>query len=233
MKSVLLTRSIEDNALWANELRARGFVPIECACIETTALEGGSQLASALQSSDWLAFTSRRAVDALHNEVQSLPSALRLAAVGPATAERLRERFGRCDLESREGTGAGLGKALVEAGATTPIVITAEGGRTDVEGELAAASIQTSRLEMYTTSKVSGLIAPEARSVDAAFFASPSAVHAFMERGQLDAGCTLISIGPTTSAALLAAGLPVHAESHTRDLDGMLTALATLSQSQR
>lgn len=233
MKSVLLTRSAEDNAVWASQLRAHGIHPIECACLEIVTLQGGSQLASLLRDSDWLACTSRRAVDALYDEVPVLPSGLRLAAVGPATAERLRECFGRCDLESSKGTGADLGRALAKDGAATPIVITAQGGRADVEHELAAANVQTLRLELYTTRSITGPISPEVQSADAAFFASPSAVYAFVERGQLNAGCALISIGPTTSSALRAAGLPVHAESRTRDLDGMLTALATLAPSQR
>jgi len=228
-KSVLLTRSADDNATWAEELRARGFQPIECACLELVRLPGGPDLEQSILNSDWLAFTSRRAVEVLHDELPELSGKARLAAVGPATAERLRAHYGRCDIESAEGTGADLGVALAREGATAPIVFAAHGGRTDVEDELAASGVRALRVELYTMRYIRGPLPTSASGASAAFFASPSAVHAFVHRGPLPVDCLHISIGPTTSAALRDHNLPVHAESHTRDLDGMLQALAQLS----
>jgi uroporphyrinogen-III synthase len=158
---------------------------------------------------------------------------VRIAAVGPATEERTRERYGRCDAISRTGNAADLGTELVRLGAKQTLVIAARGGLDDIERTLHAAGRSAKRVELYETLPVDGPLPVAAREADAAFFTSPTAVRALAARGTLPASCALISLGPTTSDALRALGLSVHAESLTRDLDGMLTALATLSTTGR
>lgn len=231
--TILLTRSIEDNAEWAAELRTLGFKPIELECIETVLLASGPELCDSLQHADWLACTSRRAVDALHHQQPNLPSALRLAAVGPGTAQRMRSLFGRCDLISAEGTGTDLGRALVDVKACTPIIITARDGRTDIEHALVAGGLSASRFELYAVRPIRAPLRAKTSLASVAFFASPSAVRAFAARCELASGCIAISLGPSTSSAMHEAAIPVHGEARTRDLAGMLEALATTSLSQR
>ncbi|MCA8979170.1 MAG: uroporphyrinogen-III synthase [Planctomycetes bacterium] len=230
---VLLTRSAEDNADWARELRARGYEAVECASLVEQRLDTGPALARELEHADWIAFTSRRAVDASHDLAPRLPDRVRVAAVGPATEERVRERFGRCDSVSRAGNAADLGTELVRLGARHVVVAAARGGLFDVERALTAAGRTAARVELYEMTPTAEPLPPAALDVDAAFFASPSAVQALSSRGTLPATCVVVSIGPTTSAALRAAGLSVHAESRTRDLDGMITALSSLTTSER
>lgn len=230
---VLLTRSADDNADWARQLRARGFEPVECDSLVESRLDVRAALSRELERSDWIAFTSRRSIDALHDLAPRLPARVRLAAVGPATEERLRDRFERCDCVSRAGSAADLGTELVRLGAKYVVVAAARGGLLDVERALTAAGRAAVRIELYEMLPNAAPLEPAVQDVEAAFFASPSAVQAFTARGSLPANCIAISIGPTTSAALRAAGLTVHAESRTRDLDGMITALTSPTTSER
>lgn len=232
-KRVLLTRNADDNAEWALELRDRGFVPIECECLQEVRLPVTPILELELQRADWIAFGSRRAVDALHDAASQLPNHVQLAAVGPATAVRLHTRFGRCDCISEHGDARALGAQLVEHGAQHVLINSARGGRHEIEAALRSAGRTSTRLELYEMRNVVGPLTNDVDHAEVALFASPSAVNAFAQRGRLPATCVTVSIGPTTSAALRAAGLPVHVESHTRDLEGMLSALATLSASDR
>lgn len=230
---VLLTRSADDNADWARELRARGFEPVECASFVESRLDVRAELTRELDRADWIAFTSRRSVDVLHEVLPALPARVRVAAVGPATEEHLRERYGRCDCISRQGNAEDLGAELVRLGAKHVVVAAARGGLFDVERAVTAAGRSAARIECYEMIPVDGPLPPAVHEVDAAFFASPSAVQAVTARGSLPAGCIAVSIGPTTSAALRDAGLTVHAESRTRDLGGMITALTSLTTSER
>lgn len=169
---VLLTRSAEDNADWARELRARGYEAVECASLVEQRLDTGPALARELEHADWIAFTSRRAVDASHDLAPRLPDRVRVAAVGPATEERVRERFGRCDSVSRAGNAADLGTELVRLGARHVVVAAARGGLFDVERALTAAGRTAARVELYEMTPTAEPLPPAALDVDAAFFAS-------------------------------------------------------------
>ncbi len=232
-RKVLLTRSADDNAEWARELAARGFAPIECACLVEKRLEGEVDVARELEHADWVTCSSRRAVEALNDSIRSMPARIRLAAIGPATQERMIQLFGRCDCTSQGGSAADLGAELVRLGAQHVVVTAARGGLFDIERVLMESGRRATRVELYEIQPLEGELPVDVIHADTAFFASPSAVRAFSARGELPAGCMVISIGPTTTAALRAAGLPVHVESQTRDLHGMISALATLSTSER
>lgn len=227
--TVLLTRSAEDNAEWARALDARGFGATEAACLESVAIAPPADWSARVARADWIACSSRRGAERLAQEAPTIADATRLAAVGPATADRLRARYGRCELVSERGFGADLGRALVAESPQACLVVAARGGLEEVERALEDAGVPTDRVELYETRPVGGPLPESVGVADAAFFASPSAVRAFAARA-LDAaralprGCAVVSIGPKTSAALRELGYPVHAESRTRDLDGMITA---------
>ena len=83
------------------------------------------------------------------------------------------------------------------------------------------------RVDVYRTVPAAPTAAVDLTTLglDAVLVASPSAVRGLLNRARVPASLPLVSIGPTTSAALRAEGLDVAAESTTRDLDGMLEAL--------
>jgi uroporphyrinogen-III synthase len=67
-RRLLLTRSAEDTADWAEALAAEGATTVDLPCIQSEAIAApalAAQLADALAAADWLVLTSRRGVDAL------------------------------------------------------------------------------------------------------------------------------------------------------------------------
>lgn len=183
---------------------------------------------------EWVAFTSAAAVDRVLDALAAagLPdgelAARRLAAVGPATADRLGSRLRPPDLLPAEATGAALAAALAPSVAGRRVLVPrpAEGRRELVEG-LAAAGAEVTAVEAYRTVPVpAARLAPlaawiRAGEVDAVAFASPSAVRAVATAlgpaAPILAGVLLGAIGPTTAEALREAKLPVGvvAEPHT------------------
>jgi uroporphyrinogen-III synthase/uroporphyrinogen III methyltransferase/synthase len=175
---------------------------------------------------DWVVFASATAVErtvARLRAVGRAPSALaalRLAAVGPATAERLAREVREPDLVPADATGERMAAALAARvrGKRVLVPRPAEGRPELVEG-LAAAGAEVTAVVAYRT-----LPAPpeavlplaawiEAGEVDAVAFASPSAVKAVAaglgDRARLLGRVPLAAIGPTTAAALREAGLEV------------------------
>ena len=64
-RRVLLTRSEEDCADWAARFAQHGAEAVAFPCIRTEPIAiAKAELEAALQSADWLAFTSRRGVEA-------------------------------------------------------------------------------------------------------------------------------------------------------------------------
>ena len=89
-RRVLLTRSEEDCAAWAAEFERRGARAVLLPCIHTEALDSPElrrSLEEALATADWLAFTSRRGVEAYAGlragTTPLVPSRCRVAVVGP------------------------------------------------------------------------------------------------------------------------------------------------------
>jgi len=245
-KRVLLTRSVEDNRAWSALLHERGAVPLVLACIRTTpSVEAAEQLVRELGRADWLALSSRRAVDAITGRDAGrkpvpLPERVRVACVGPATAAAALEAFGRVDKVAPLGTGRSLGAELA---ATLPrsarvVVAAAQEGRVDVEDVLRPAGIDVRRIAVYRTEPVDPVKngAPPLRiadlAPDAIFLASPSAVRGLLNQALVPPGADVITLGPTTTAAARDVGLEVRAEAKTRGLDGLCDAYAALLEAR-
>jgi uroporphyrinogen-III synthase len=173
---------------------------------------------------EWAVFASAVAVErtverlrALGLDVAAL-AGVRLAAVGPATAERLAHEVREPDLVPAEARGEAMAAALAPRvrGRRVFLPRPAE-GRPELLAGLVAAGAEVSAVEAYRT-----LPAPpeailplarwiEAGEVDAVAFASPSAVSAVTgalgARARLLGRVVLGAIGPTTASALREAGL--------------------------
>lgn len=174
----------------------------------------------------WAAFASANAVERTVGRLDALGlprgalADLRLACVGPATADRLAALVRSPDLVPLEHTGAALAAALARhvAGAAV-LVPRAADGRPELLDGLRAAGAEVAAPVAYRTVAVRPeTLAPLADllaggEVDAVAFASPSAVRsvagALGERAALLGRALLAAIGPTTAEALRAAGLAV------------------------
>jgi uroporphyrinogen-III synthase/uroporphyrinogen III methyltransferase/synthase len=175
---------------------------------------------------DWAVFASATAVERTLERMCALgidPAALArlgLAAVGPATADRIARALREPDLVPAEARGEALAAALApHVRARRVLVPRPAEGRPDLVDGLRAAGADVVAVEAYRTLPASpGEIAPLAAwilagEVDAVAFASPSAVKAVVaglgDRAQLLARVVLAAIGPTTSESLRSAALSV------------------------
>ena len=227
-KRILLTRSAEDNAAWAEGLAERGATALSFPCLRREVLaERAGELRAGIAACAWIAFCSRHAVSAVATLAPGAwPGGPRIACVGPITAARAEAAFEPPALVAPLGTAASLADALLEhlAGDERVLLVAAEEGRPEFEECFRAAGRGVERLVLYRTVGISGEPGETPPAADAIFFASPSAVRAFAARGSSPPPAPVITLGPTTSAAAREAGWPVAAESNTRDLTGMVQA---------
>ncbi|MEO8289450.1 MAG: uroporphyrinogen-III synthase [Gaiellaceae bacterium] len=192
----------------AERLRAEGFEVVECALVRIEAL-GGPPIEAG--DYDWLLVTSRNAVAPLLERLHgALPP---VAAIGPGTAEALRERGVEPALVAEPSTQEGLAAALPRP-AGRVLFAGAEDARDVLVRELGADFVP-----LYRTVALH----PEAfPAADLVTLASASAVRALAE---IQPGLPCVSIGPVTTEEARRAGLAVVAEASTHDLDGLVAAV--------
>jgi len=156
---------------------------------------------------DWLVVTSQNGA---HELARRGVTANRIAAIGPATADALREHGLRVDLVAGTHTQEGLRDELPEG---RVLLAAAEGAR---RGVLAADF-----LPLYRTIE----LASEAPEADLALLMSPSAVRALAASG---ARMPVVALGPQTAAQALSLGLEVAAVAERHDVEGLLDAVRSL-----
>lgn len=239
-KRVLLTRGREDNAAWAERLRSAGAEPVGLPCLRTQDIRSPELIARCsgeLPNADWLAFTSRRGVEAFARVCRrDLPARVKVAAVGPATAAAAQAAFGRVDLLGEAGTAASLAEALLTRGVLrsgvprgeTVLLAVAKNAGTTVEERLEAASVRCVRLNVYHTVPAAALAPKRPLSglgADNVWLASPTAVTGFVNQVDLDIDANFYTIGPSTTAAAHAAALSVTAQAENPSLEGLMEAM--------
>jgi len=232
---ILITRAEEDCESWADQLRLLGAVPVIFPCIECEPIVDKTiprRLEQEVPCAHWLVFTSKRGVDSFAALYEKpLPEKLKIAAVGPTTAQAAGEKLGRVDFISEKSTAISLGRELGKK-IKSPcrlIMALAENASKALEGELDSAGKECIRLDLYRTipkkrqghrRKVSSL------GADSIFLASPSAVTGLTNQVELDATPNVFTIGPSTTASVLAAGLTVAGEAKQSNLQGLLEAFS-------
>jgi uroporphyrinogen-III synthase/uroporphyrinogen III methyltransferase/synthase len=178
---------------------------------------------------DWAVFASAVAVERTVARLGELGldpralAALGLAAVGPATADRLARSVREPDLVPADARGEAMAAALAPRvrGKRVFLPRPAE-GRQELPDGLVAAGAEVVAVEAYRTlpapPEVFRPLAAWLRrgEVHAVAFASPSAVKAALaglgEDAALLRGVVLAAIGPTTAEAIRAEGLEVGAQ---------------------
>jgi uroporphyrinogen-III synthase/uroporphyrinogen III methyltransferase/synthase len=226
-RTVVVTRGKVGEDALADRLRALGATVRELPSIAVGPPASFEALDAALRDLAgfaWVVFASANVVERTVARLDALgiPRARladrSLAAVGPATAERLGREVRPPDLVPDEATGAATAAALAArvAGRRVLVPRPAEGRPELVEG-LAAAGAEVVAAEAYRT-----VPAPPERllplaawvgagEVDAVAFASPSAVRAVAgalgDRVTVLRGTLVAAIGPTTAEALREVGL--------------------------
>jgi uroporphyrinogen III methyltransferase/synthase len=205
---VVLTATEASAGPLAEALAAEGFEAETCPLVAVEPLPGPPVRAAEY---DWVLFTSRNAVEPL---LERLDGALpRVAAVGPGTAEALRDRGIEPALVAVVSTQEGLAAELPRP-AGRVLFAGAEGARDALVRELGADFVP-----LYRTVPLRPERFPAA---DLVVLASSSAARSFAALG-LDLPC--VSVGPVTSAEAGSLGLHIVAEAASHDREGLVRAV--------
>jgi uroporphyrinogen-III synthase len=208
---VVVTRPRDQAGPLVRRLEELGHDVVECPLIEIEPLPGAVEV----ESYDWVIVTSPNGARVLVQRASGqLP---KVAAVGPGTAETLRELGVEPAFVPRVSSQDGL-LAEFPRPAGRVLFAAAQGARRRPIEELGADFVA-----LYTTRLVTPAHPPEG---DLVVLASGSAARSFAE---LDVDIPAVTIGPQTSEAARAVGLRVLAEAETHDLDGLVGAVNRLA----
>jgi uroporphyrinogen-III synthase len=244
-RRILVTRAVQQAGKLSDGLKALGAEPVEVPVLEIRAPDSFEPLDKAignLSSFEWLILTSANTVQTvaarcklLHVDVSEL-KALKVAAVGSATAEAARKADFRVTVVPESYNSEGLVAALGDSVIGKRVLLArAQVARDVIPDALKAMGAHMTVVDAYVTGLPDGaretLISALKTGVDAATFTSSSSVRNLAEVA-LEAGIhfpfegvAAISIGPVTSATLREHGWVPMAEAATSDIPGLIEAL--------
>jgi uroporphyrinogen-III synthase len=209
---VIVTRPRAQAGPLVKRLEELGCEVVECPLIE---IERTGDEPIDASGYEWLVVTSPNGADEIARRL--VGERPKVAAVGPGTAERLREHGIEPDFVPRVSSQDGL-VAEFPRPAGRVLFAAAENARRRPIDALGADYVP-----LYATR----LVQPEAPpDGDLVVLASGSAARAFSWLG-LDVPA--VSIGPQTTRVAESVGLRVVAEASTHDLDGLVAAVASIA----
>ena len=243
-KRIVVTRATAMPGTLASLLRARGADVIEAPSTEIEALDQRSidEAIGDLSRYAWLVLTSaiavrffRAALGRAGLDARAL-SGLRIAVIGPATAQALSEMGVKADLTPKRFVAESLLEAMKDRGVVhgQRVLFTgAEDARPVLPDGLRALGadveiVPTYRSQIVTEGPAIDALreAIDANQVDAVTFTSASTVMGFVAQvgPERAARVQAISIGPVTSDAARAAGLRVAAEAEEATIPSLADA---------
>ena len=205
---VIVTRPRDQAGPLVARLEALGLVVVPCPLIEIEPFDEPVDV----EGYAWVIVTSPNGARELVRRASgTLP---RVAAVGPGTAETLREHGVEPAFVPRESSQDGLLAEFPRDGSRI-LFAAAEGARRGPIDELAADFVA-----LYRTRLVRPDTPPDG---DLVVLASGSAARSFAGLGL---AVPAVSIGPQTTRVAQSVGIQVVAEAETHDLDGLVAAVA-------
>jgi uroporphyrinogen-III synthase len=207
---VIVTRPRDQAGPLVARLEALGHEVVECPLIE---IERTSEESIDAFGYEWVIVTSPNGADEIARRGRNLP---KLAAVGPGTAERLREHGLEPAFVPRVSSQEGL-LAEFPRPAGRVLFAAAENSRRGPIDELGADFVP-----LYSTR----LLDPEPPEGDVVVLASGSAARAYAAVG---GRAPAVSIGPQTTRVAESVGLVVAAEAASHDLDGLVAAVDAIA----
>jgi uroporphyrinogen III methyltransferase / synthase len=245
-RRIVVTRTRKQASALSAKLRALGADVYEIPTIRVeppeNLMEFGELVRDAFQY-EWLVFTSVNGVEAffemfyrLYDDARSIGS-VKIAAIGPATAQRIKDFHLSVDLQPKEFVAEAIIKGLLEYGTVENLkflVVRALGAREVLPQRLAELGAIVDEATAYRTvqenSDSSG--AQErfrAEGADLITFTSSSTVENFLAlKLPWPAQMKTASIGPITSETMRKQGLSVDVEATRYDVDGLVTAVLKL-----
>ncbi len=255
---ILVTRSANQGSVLADALWALGAEPVLIPAIAIAPPSSFCPLDAALaslRSFEWLIFTSANAVEAFAQRARRLsphllPPGNRVAAIGPATAEALRQIGVRDPLIPPTAVAESLAQQMLpharrpDGTPTRMLLLRAETARDVLPDALLQAGADLTVAPVYrniippeSIPRLRELFTAPETWPDAITFTSSSTVTNLLALLEA-AGVTLppdgshgrtilrASIGPVTSATLREAGYPPHVEALEASIPSLVEALA-------
>jgi uroporphyrinogen-III synthase len=249
-KRILVTRAHSQAEGLSSRLRELGADVIEAPVIEIRPPDSFEELDTALKEIlqyDWLILTSVNGVEALFSRLEPLGLSvdslqhLKIAAIGPATEERIQDHGLVVDIVPRKYVAEDVVRSLrKQVKGEKVLLVRAKIARDVIPEELRNAGATVEVVEAYQT------VVPEnAKSTlekvfrhsdlpDAITFTSSSTVKNFLTTilaTDIPAKLSKIkfaSIGPVTSETLREFGMPVHVEGDEYTMDGLAQAIVRM-----
>ena len=242
-KRIVVTRTRTQAGALSEQLRALGADVIELPTIRIeppTDLRAFAELVQDAHAYDWIVFTSPNGVTAffdlfykLYDDAREIGGA-RIAAIGPATAQRIKDFHLHVDLQPEEFVAEALVREFRKEGGVENLRILlarAEKARDLLPKELSALGAIVDEGFAYRT-------VPETRDdsgarrrlleegADLITFTSSSTVENFLALGlPWPAKMQVASIGPVTSKTARDRGLDVAVEARRHDIPGLVDAV--------
>jgi len=244
LQRVLITRPRSQAGSFAQALEAAGFEAIFFPVIEICPASDMSELDQALSRLsryDWVIFTSVNGVQVVWERLMTLglgniPAGTRLAAIGPKTAQAIRQLGVEPAFVPEEYVAEAILPGLGELAGRWVLLPRAEIARKALPEAICQAGGIAHEIAVYQTLPAqpdpSGLAALQA-GVDVVTFTSPSTVHNFLtlaERAGFDpldlpGRPQVACIGPITAEAARQAGLNVAIVADSYTTEGLVAAL--------
>jgi uroporphyrinogen III methyltransferase/synthase len=245
-KRIVVTRTRRQASVLSNKLRALGAHVIELPTIRIEPPSNLREFAELVQDAhiyDWIVFTSANGVEAffqiffkLYDDAREI-GGVRIAAIGPATAQRVKDFHLHVDLQPDEFVAEAVAREFKKQGSIENLrilLVRAEKARDVLPKELSAAGAIVDEAFAYRT-------VPETRDTNGArrqlaqdgadliTFTSSSTVENFLALGlPWPKGIRIASIGPITSKTVRDEGLKVDVEARRHDIDGLVQAIREL-----
>ncbi|MBL9115277.1 MAG: uroporphyrinogen-III C-methyltransferase [Verrucomicrobiaceae bacterium] len=241
-KRIVVTRTRHQAGGLTKELSQLGADVIELPTIKivppANLMEFG-QLVQDCHKFEWIVFTSPNGVDAffemffkLYDDARAIGGA-KIAAIGPGTADKVKQYHLAVDLMPEKYVAESLVKALIEKDVENQLIlwVRAEGAREVIAKELNKARAIVDEGIAYRTiperEDNAGAIARlKEEGADVITFTSSSTVDCFFDLGlELPAGIKVASIGPITSQTLRARGVKIDIEATEFSIPGLVAAI--------
>lgn len=245
-RRIVVTRTRKQASALSAKLRILGADVYELPTIRVeppeNLMEFGELVRDAFEY-DWLIFTSANGVDAffdmfyrLYDDARSIGN-VKIAAIGPATAQRIKSFHLSVDLQPKEFIAEAIIDGLLEFGSVENLkflIVRALGAREVLPKRLAELGAIVDEATAYRTvpetSDISGTRERfQSEGADLVTFTSSSTVENFLAlKLPWPPQMKTASIGPITSETLRKNGLPVDAEAVRYDVDGLVGAILKL-----
>jgi uroporphyrinogen III methyltransferase/synthase len=249
-KRIVVTRTRTQAGVLTEHLRALGADVIELPTIRIeppTDLRAFAELVQDAHTYDWIVFTSVNGVNSffdlfykLYDDAREIGGA-RIAAIGPATAQRIRDFRIHVDLQPEEFVAESLAREFKKQGGVENLrilIARAERARDLLPRELTAlGAIVDEGFAYRTVPEMRDDIGARRRlleeGADLITFTSSSTVENFLALGlPWPAKMQVASIGPITSKTAREGGLEVATEARRHDIPGLVDAIQKFFSAQ-